>query len=204
MIRYICLCSIALLLCSALLLSCSSSPKHPAELVSADSLYLVVKKLDSLRKHTDTVQIRKALRAVTYNLAYIQLNRTDTLSKEEGYRLSRYNNLKKPFLVYLSTNRLLAENIDKEKKQCENLAHDLRHNTLDSKLDAHNCLMTEMRRVAGLCNSAGSIFPMIQQTFTQITSLDSVIVKEVDALKAKGGKEPVDIDKLSQSGTDND
>ncbi|HXC04116.1 MAG TPA: hypothetical protein VNZ86_05140 [Bacteroidia bacterium] len=187
-----------------LLYSCSGSPKNPAELVSADSLCHVVSKLDSACKHTDTLSIRKTLRAVTYNLAYIQLNRTDTLSREEGYRLARYNSLKKPLLMYLLSMKEIKDHIEEEKKQCENLAHDLRHNTLAPKLDARTCLNTEMRRVAGLCNSAGSIFPALKQTLIQISSMDSSIVPEVGRLKSRGGKEPVDIDKLSQSGTDND
>ena len=195
---------LALVIIMDLLTSCNGSPKHPAELASADSLCRVLKTMDSTYKHTDTLLLRKTLRSITYNLAYIQLNGKDTLSKEEGLRLMRYNSLKRPLRIYLQTNRLVAENIDKEKKQCENLAHDLKHNTLDSKLSASSCLMTEMRRVASLSNTVGSIYPTLKRTLLQTASFDSVIVKEVDMLKAKGGKEPADIDKLSQSMPDND
>jgi hypothetical protein len=170
--------------------SCSNTPKHPAELAAADSLCRVAKATDSVLNTQDTMEVKKMLKDLSYSLAYIQLNRKDTLSRGEGVQLSSFYILKKPLNIFLKKQHEIRVKNKLELEQCRNLAHDLQHNTLDAKLDARQCLEKERLRSDAISKSLASIFPSIHEIIKSFREQYPPIEARVKELKAKGGTEP--------------
>jgi hypothetical protein len=173
-----------------LLTSCSGSPKHPMELAAADSLNRVIKSIDSVVRKIDSVAIQKAFEKIDYSLRYIQFNQKDTIRKEDGLMLQRFFTAKRPLSVYIKLGGELNRKIKEEKERCKNLAHDLRHNTLNANLDAKTCVASEQAHVASLALSANTLGPAITEAMKSFEDLQPKVEIMVKALQAKGGKEP--------------
>jgi hypothetical protein len=182
--------------------SCSNSPKHPAELATADSLCRVAKASDSVLNTIDTLEVKKMLKQLNYSLAYIQLNRKDTLSRGEGAQLSSFYILKKPLTIFLKKQQEIRIKNKLELEQCRNLMHDLQHNTLEAKLDAHACMEKERLRSEAISHSLASIFPSIHEIIKRYREQYTPIEAQVNELKAKGGTEPISPE--NTSGKDDD
>lgn len=182
-----------LLLVSALALhSCSNEPSHPAELAVSDSLFKASVTSDSILKSVDTLEIKKMIRQISYNLAYIQLNRKDTLGKQEGELLSSYFLLRKPLTIYLKKQDEIRKMNKVSREQCSNLRHDLKYNTIDKKLDLSDCIARERLRSGSITASLASIYPSVLEIIKSYRSVSPLIEERVKALKAAGGKEPAE------------
>ncbi len=179
-----------LCLTGIILTSCSGAPKHPVELAAADSLNRVIKSIDSVVHKIDSVAVKKAFEKIEYSLRYIQFNQKDTISKEDGLMLQRFFTAKRPLSVYMKLGKELNQKIKEEKERCKNLAHDLRHNTLNANLDAKACVANEQAHVGSLSLSATTLLPAITGALKSYEELQPRVESMVNNLKAKGGKEP--------------
>jgi hypothetical protein len=192
-----CLFVCVFIFCLSSLQSCSGDPKHPAELASADSLAKVVHTADSIFKTVDSLTVKKTLQQINYSLAYIQLNQKDTIDREEGRLLLNFYQLKRPLYVFTKHKSELSLKIVEQKQQSQNLAHDLRHNTLDAKLNIGNCLQDERRHAAPIIYSSETLVTAINEALKKFKEQYPLIESRVNALKAKGGKEPQGLDKMN-------
>jgi hypothetical protein len=172
--------------------SCSNSPKHPVELAVADSLLHASRSTDSLLRAVDTTEVKKMIWQLSYDLAYIQFNRKDTLSQEEGVILSSFYLLKKPLSIFLKKHEEIRRFNKTVRSQAENLQHDLLHNSFDEKLSLQNCLTSERHRAEAVSLALASIFPSITQIIQTYRDQVSAIEARVQSLKKEGGKEPPD------------
>jgi len=184
--------------------SCSGDSKHPSELASADSLCKVLKTADSLFNSMDSAVVTKSLQQINYSLAYIQQNQKDTIGRAEGKMLLEFYKIKRPLIAYSKQKKEVANNMHQEKEQCENLSHDLKHNTLDTKLDLKTCLQNERSRVAAISSFCSAIAPAVSRSMKNFKDLYPQIETRVNQLKAKGGKEPIGLDKINDSNEDKD
>jgi hypothetical protein len=175
---------------SALFMSCSGSPKHPAELATADSLNQVMKSMDTLFLKVDSIEVKNDFEKLVHSLAYIQFNLKDTLPREDGLLLSHFFNLKRPLGYYVKLGGELNRKIKEEKERCLNLSHDLKHNTLNSKLDVTSCVKNERNHVTSLILSAEALLPAVANALKDYKELVPKIDSKVEEIKAKGGKEP--------------
>jgi hypothetical protein len=184
--------------------SCFSSPKHPAELATADSLCKVIAPMDSLFRKTDSLVVKKMFADIDYKLAYIRYNQKDTVLTAEAAILTRYYNAKIVAGIYLKLGGELQRKIKEEKERCANLAHDLRHNTLKSSLDPRTCVEGERMHQASLSLSLNTMGPALLEARRAYKELTPKVDTIIDSLKAKGGQEPP-ADMLNKAETrDND
>ncbi len=184
--------------------SCTGDPKHPSELASADSLNRTMKIADSLFRSMDSVKIKQSLFQINYSLAFIQLNQKDTINREEGQLLLNFYNLKRPLTAFSKQKKEIEQKIRQEKEQCADLAHDLKHNTLDPKLNLAACLKNERKRVEAITSFCTIVAPAVAESMKHFKELYPRIEARVNQLKAKGGKEPQGIDKLNDIKEDRD
>jgi hypothetical protein len=196
--------SVLFLSVTLMFLSCSSSPKHPAELAAADSLKKVIRTTDSVFRRIDSLAVNSTLHQITYCLAYIQLNQKDTIDKADGRTLLNFYQLKRPLSVFSKHRKEIEHKLAEQKLQCENLVHDLTHNTLDPKLDLSACLQNERRRVASIAGSTSFLTDAVSDALKKFKEQYPNLEGRMNTLKAKGGKEPQGLDKQSDADEDRD
>jgi hypothetical protein len=197
--------SVLFLICGLFLLgSCNSEPKHPAELTTADSLLRMVNQADSLFHTVNSEEVDKTQKDISYKLAYFQTNNKDTLKREQARILTEYHRLKRALSFYTKGKEEMIKAIKEEKLQCINLAHDLRNNTLEEKLDAKACVDSERKRVLKIHQSVAMIVPAVAASFAgykaQTPGIDSI----VSGLRANGGVEPAGDFKTKKGDDDDD
>jgi hypothetical protein len=180
--------SLVLALAAVLFQACSGASHYPAELQLADSLCTKLKVCDSLFKTVDTVEVKRKSKQLNYAIAYLQLNQKDTLGKEEGIQLTRFLALKRPFSYFLKEQSKVYQKLKEERKQCENLQHDL---------NARTCITEERNRCLVIFQASRLFFPGIHEILQTYSSLYPSIEARINTLRAKGGKEPEGLDKVN-------
>lgn len=176
--------------------SCNNAPENPKELAAADSLRADIRIADSLLRTLDPEKVEAVEEAIAGNSHYIEdaINKLqDTIDIPTATFLTDYRSTKKILSVYVENHERLRKAVDSLKLATDNLAHDLRNNSLAKGLVPEKCVENEREQVNKVIRELNFLIPAVNQGLAKSDSLAPRIKSYIEELNRKLGEKNIPV-----------
>lgn len=173
---------------AASLPSCKSGPKDPKALAQADSLRGELFRADSMLRALGKEKPEEASEAIMNNtrIATAAINTLqDTIDVETATFMTRYRSIAKVLEAYVENYDKMKAALDSLTVNCNNLSHDLQHNTLADGLDPAKSVEHEREQAEEVIGQVRFLVPAVINGLKQNDTLEPKVKAYIDQVNQK-------------------
>lgn len=151
------------------------TPKDPASLAAADSLLMKLKQADSLLKTVDREEVEEHSEKIETDLRAVKpaIHAVgDSMAYNEALLVTDYESAGEVFEAFGEDIKKLPPRMDSMSKDLQNLAHDLRENSLAEGLDPKKCINEERDKVTRISDYVNLLVPRVNQMMKKADTLE--------------------------------